>query len=69
MVDLDDLWQDTRGTLAPILPRRPYPVRMRGRLLIHAADKPQVYKVPQTIRSSSGRDSKSTGSSRSSGLS
>mmetsp|Transcript_14714 Transcript_14714/g.33786 ORF Transcript_14714/g.33786 Transcript_14714/m.33786 type:complete len:474 (-) Transcript_14714:32-1453(-) len=50
MVDLDDLWQDTRGTLAPILPRRPYP----------------VYKVPQTIRSSSGRDSKSTGSSRSS---
>uniref|UniRef100_A0A7S4PJ80 Transmembrane protein 184C n=1 Tax=Guillardia theta TaxID=55529 RepID=A0A7S4PJ80_GUITH len=50
MVDLDDLWQDTRGTLAPILPRRPYP----------------VFKVPQTIRSSYGRDSRSTGSSMSS---
>ena len=25
-VDLDDLWRDTRGTLDPILPRKPYPV-------------------------------------------
>ena len=26
MIALDDVWSDTRGTLEPMLPRKPYPV-------------------------------------------
>ena len=26
MLDLEDVWTDTRGALTPMLPRKPYPV-------------------------------------------